>query len=86
VVIENAHDAVADAVASAEVLFALADRFAELGQADPRALHEAQIGWHREWAQGYDDWRLGCGMTPMDRRDYLWPLAPEFLPFMRLSA
>jgi DNA polymerase-3 subunit epsilon len=88
VVIDHAHDAVADAVASAGVLFALAACFAELAQADPRALHEAQIGWHREWAEGYDDWRLERGMTPMDRRDYLWPLAPELptVPFMRLTA
>jgi DNA polymerase III subunit epsilon len=88
VVIEHAHDAVADAVASAEVLFALAACFPELGCADPYVLHQAQIGWHREWAEGYDDWRLGCGMTPMDRRDFIWPLPPEepAAPFMRLTA
>jgi DNA polymerase-3 subunit epsilon len=86
--IENAHDAVADAVASAEVLFALAARFQELGEAEPYDLHEAQIGWHREWAEGYDDWRVGRGMTPMDRRDFIWPVAPEFVsaPVMRLTA
>jgi DNA polymerase-3 subunit epsilon len=79
VCIENAHDATADAVASAQVLCALAARFAELGEAEPVELHAAQIGWHREWAQGYDDWRLGRGMPPMDRRDYIWPVAPAVL-------
>jgi DNA polymerase-3 subunit epsilon len=79
VCIENAHDATADALASAQVLCALAARFAELGEAEPVELHAAQIGWHREWAQGYDDWRLGRGMPPMDRRDFIWPVAPAVL-------
>jgi DNA polymerase-3 subunit epsilon len=77
--IGNAHDAIADAVASAKVLCALADRFEELGAADPYALHEAQIAWHREWAEGYDDWRRGRGMMPLDLRDFIWPVAPEVL-------
>ena len=86
--IENAHDAVADAVASAEVLFALAARFEGVGEAEPYELHEAQIGWHREWAEGYDDWRVGRGMTPMDGRDFIWPVAPAVVlaPAMRLTA
>jgi DNA polymerase III subunit epsilon len=79
VCIENAHDAAADAVASAQVLCALATRFEELAGAEPADLHEAQIGWHREWAEGYDDWRLGRGMPPMDRRDFIWPVAPAVL-------
>jgi DNA polymerase-3 subunit epsilon len=77
--IEHAHDATADAVASARVLFALAARFEELGEADPYVLHESQIAWHREWAEGYDEWRLGRGMAPMDRRDFIWPVAPAAL-------
>jgi DNA polymerase III subunit epsilon len=88
VCIENAHDAVADAVASVEVLFALAARFDGLGDAEPYELHEAQIGWHREWAEEYDDWRVGRGMTPMDSRDFIWPVAPAVVPApaMRLTA
>ena len=88
VCIENAHDAVADAVASAEVLFALAARFASLGEAEPYELHLAQIGWHREWAESYDDWRVRRGMTPMDRRDFVWPVASAVgsAPVMRLTA
>jgi DNA polymerase III subunit epsilon len=76
VIIENAHDAAADAVASAQVIIAQAARFRELAEADLYALHEAQISWHREWAESYDDWRLGRGMPPMDRRDFIWPVAP----------
>jgi DNA polymerase III subunit epsilon len=79
VLIENAHDAAADAVASAQVIIAQAACFKELAEADPYVLHEAQISWHREWAEDYDDWRLGCGMAPMDRRDFIWPVAPAEL-------
>jgi DNA polymerase-3 subunit epsilon len=78
--IDNAHEATADAVASVKVLLALAARFNELADADPAALHEAEIGWHLEWAEGYDEWRLGRGMTPMDRRDFVWPVAPAVVP------
>lgn len=78
--IEHAHDAVADAVASARVLYAQAARFNELDEAEPATLHESEIGWHREWAEGYDEWRLEQGLTPMDRRDFVWPVAPAVLP------
>jgi DNA polymerase III subunit epsilon len=80
VTIENAHDATADAVASAKVLVALAALCEEVGEADPAALHQAQIGWHREWAEGYNRWRLGKGMPPMDERDFVWPVAPAMRP------
>jgi DNA polymerase III subunit epsilon len=75
-------------VASAEVLFALAARFASLGEAEPYELHVSQIGWHREWAEGYDDWRVGRGMSPMDSRDFIWPVASAIVsaPVMRLTA
>jgi DNA polymerase-3 subunit epsilon len=77
--IENAHDAAADAIASAHVVIAQAACFKELGDADPYTIHEAQVAWHREWAEGYDDWRMGRGMAPMDRRDFIWPVAPVAL-------
>ena len=79
VCIENAHDAAADAIASAQVILTLAACFEELGETDPFALHEAQIEWHREWAEGYDDWRIKGGLSPIDRRDYIWPVAPAIL-------
>lgn len=78
--IGNAHDASADAIASVEVLFALAERHHELYSADLNALHESQIDWHLEWAHSYDRWRLSQGMIAIDPRDYVWPLAPDVLP------
>jgi DNA polymerase III subunit epsilon len=71
----NAHDASADAIASVGVLLALGARYKELRDAELSALHQSQIDWHRDWAKGYDKWRVGKGMTPMDPRDYYWPLA-----------
>jgi DNA polymerase-3 subunit epsilon len=78
--IQNAHDASADAIASIQVLLALAARYKELRDADLTTLHDAQIDWHREWATSYDQWRSGKGMMPMDPRDYLWPIAPAIIP------
>jgi DNA polymerase-3 subunit epsilon len=78
--IGNAHDASADAIASIRVLLALAAQYKELRDGDVVALHEAQVGWHREWAESYDSWRSGKGMAPIDPRDYVWPVAPQVLP------
>ena len=78
--IGNAHDASADAIASVEVLFALAARYEALWECDLAQLHENQARWHRAWAQGYDGWRISQGMIPIDPRDYEWPVAPVALP------
>jgi DNA polymerase-3 subunit epsilon len=75
--IVNAHDASADAIASTRVLLALGARFKELRDADPSTLHHSQIRWHRDWAEGYDTWRAGRGLAPIDPRDYFWPVAAE---------
>jgi DNA polymerase III subunit epsilon len=76
----RAHDAVADAVASIEVIFALAARYAALWECDLAQLHADQVAWHREWTQSYDGWRRAQGMVPVDPRDLVWPVAPAVLP------
>jgi DNA polymerase-3 subunit epsilon len=78
--IENAHDACSDAIASIRVLYALAARRPELRTGDPATIHRAQIHWHRQWAVRYDNWRISEGMIPIDRRDYVWPVAPRAEP------
>ena len=78
--IGNAHDAWSDAIASAEVLFALAARYEALSECDLAQLHENQARWHREWAQSYDGWRISQGKIPIDPRDYEWPVVPVALP------
>jgi len=75
----NAHDAWADALASVEVLFALATRHEALWEGDLAQLHEDQASWHKQWAQDYDRWRLSQGMIPIDPRDYEWPVVPTVL-------
>jgi len=77
--ITRPHDAMADAIASVEVVFALAARYEALWTADPDRLHAAQVGWHRTWASGYDDRRRAKGQVPIDPRDHLWPVAPAAL-------
>jgi DNA polymerase III subunit epsilon len=73
------HDAASDTIASIEVLFALALRHRTLWEGDLAQLHADQIVWHREWTESYDGWRVGQGMSPVDPRDQLWPLAPAVL-------
>ncbi len=73
----GAHDASADAVASVEVLYALAYRWEELSVTDLDVLHRSQIEWHRAWAERHDAWRIANEMIPIDPRDYVWPVAPE---------
>jgi DNA polymerase-3 subunit epsilon len=77
---ERAHDAFADAIASVQVLFALATRFPGVRARDLRRLHEDQIRWHRKWTVDQEGWRLAQGMVPLDPRAYLWPVAPAMLP------
>jgi DNA polymerase III subunit epsilon len=74
------HDAVADAVASIEVLFAVALRHRWVWERDLALLHADQIAWHREWAHTYGGWRQAQGMEPVDPRDQIWPVAPVALP------
>jgi DNA polymerase III subunit epsilon len=79
VTIERPHDAMADAIASVEVVLAMASRHEAVWRGDLRQLHAAQIAWHRIWAAEYDARRSADGRLPIDPRDYLWPLAPTVL-------
>jgi DNA polymerase-3 subunit epsilon len=74
------HDAAADAIASIEVLFALAVRYPALWSCRLAQLHADQVAWHDEWMRSYDEWRLAQGMVPIDPRDRVWPVAPAVLP------
>jgi DNA polymerase-3 subunit epsilon len=78
--LDQAHDAMADAIASVEVLFALAQRHPELRDGELAQLHLAQADWHRAWTQDYEAWRRSEGMIPIDPREFLWPVAAIVLP------
>jgi DNA polymerase-3 subunit epsilon len=79
VALEDAHDAWFDAVASVRVVFALADRHGALRTAGLTRLHEAQIDWHRQWTEDCEAWRRTQGKSPIDPREYVWPVAPAVL-------
>ncbi len=75
--IENtaAHDAAADAIASALVLRALADQHPEVRETDAAALTAQQVAWHRTWAESFDKWLREKGRPGMDERDFVWPIS-----------
>ena len=75
VVIEHAHDALADARATLGVLEAMCRHFPDLAGAPPPDLHRWQADWHREWAESFSQWRTRKGMSPLDANDWEWPIA-----------
>lgn len=75
VAIERAHDAVADATATLEVLAAMCRRYPELAMSALVDLHRLQARWHREWTTSFSAWRVGRGLPPLDDRDGDWPIA-----------
>ena len=56
VVLEDAHEAGADALAAVRVARALALRHPRLAEVEPWELHRRQIGWYQQWAAGYQRW------------------------------
>ena len=76
VVNEAAHDASGDAIASAKVLFAMATTYsAQLGDIDAATLTRSQVGWHRTWAEGMDEFLRTKGGSGFDPDDFDWPLS-----------
>ncbi len=76
VVLEDAHDAIADAEAALRVVLALAGRYPEISESSPGELHLNQVGWHREWAGSFDEFCRSNGRTPLVPGDFHWPIAP----------
>ncbi|WP_051967576.1 exonuclease domain-containing protein [Kitasatospora mediocidica] len=70
----DAHDAAADALAAVRVAVALGERYpGELGRSTLAALHERQVDWYREWAEGLQAW-LRKGRDPLAVVDSRWPM------------
>jgi DNA polymerase III subunit epsilon len=57
------HSADVDVVATLDVLARMVERFPDLAELDLTALHARQITAHRAWAEGFNAWRTGQGLT-----------------------
>ncbi|GAA1982913.1 exonuclease domain-containing protein [Kitasatospora viridis] len=70
----DAHEAASDALAAVRVAVALGRRYpTEVGELTLAALHEQQVHWYREWAQGLQSW-LRSGKDPQAVVDARWPM------------
>ncbi|MBB5832220.1 exonuclease domain-containing protein [Brachybacterium aquaticum] len=66
------HTADVDVSATLDVLRAQARKFPQLTESSLQDLHREQVGWHRRWAEGMNDWLKGKGRTPDVQLS--WPL------------
>lgn len=71
----GAHDALADAIAAAQVVAEICRRFPDLGRRRLVTLHADQRQWHRGWALSYGAWRSRQGLSPLEVGDDEWPIA-----------
>lgn len=75
VALSQAHTAAADVEASIEIFEAIRKRYPRSFEGvDPMRLHEMQAGWHRDWAESYNRWRVDRGQDPLAPGEYSWPL------------
>lgn len=73
--LDGAHDATEDALAAARVAWALAERYPDVVQIDPRELHEQQVAWKREQAESFGAYLARQGKPDDVARD--WPIIPQ---------
>ncbi|MCB5165592.1 3'-5' exonuclease [Streptomyces bambusae] len=75
VVLSDAHDAGADALAAVGVARAIAARHPKVAALSPADLHVRQITWYARWAEDFQSYLRRQG-TPDARIDPTWPLRP----------
>lgn len=73
VVLDSAHDAMADALAAARLACAIADRHPKIASLGPAALHERQIEWYAQWAADFQSFLRAKGDATA-LVDGSWPL------------
>ncbi|MFE0047207.1 3'-5' exonuclease [Streptomyces albireticuli] len=73
VVLDDAHEAGADALAAVRVARAVAERYPDIARRDLWELHRDQERWYGEWAESFQGWlrRKGDVGAVIDPR---WPL------------
>ncbi|WP_100499395.1 3'-5' exonuclease [Geodermatophilus chilensis] len=69
----GAHDATADALAAARVMWRIARRFPEVGAMSLEELHDAQVHWAAEQAASFRDYLIRQGRTD-DLPTGEWPM------------
>ncbi|MGW2560433.1 exonuclease domain-containing protein [Streptomyces sp. NPDC001514] len=73
VVLDDAHEALADALAAVRVAHAIATRHASVAALTPAELHARQVRWYAEWAVDFQAFLRRKG-TPDAVVDASWPL------------
>ncbi|MFI9237957.1 3'-5' exonuclease [Streptomyces sp. NPDC053079] len=73
VVLGEAHEAGADALAAVRVARAIAARHPRIAEAELWELHRDQVRWYGEWAAGYQQWLRRQG-DPRAVVEGAWPL------------
>lgn len=71
--LDGAHDATADALAAARVMWRIAQRYPEIGAMSLDELHAAQVTWAAEQGASFADYLRKQGRTE-DLPDGQWPL------------
>lgn len=74
--LDNAHDAVADAIASGYVGWKIAEKYPEIGNMNPYRLHVCQTDWRAEQQVRLQQW-LRRGKDPTAVCDPCWPYCAE---------
>lgn len=70
--LDNAHSASDDALAAARVAWKLAQKFPEVGEIDPRALHAQQVAWAAEQAASLEEYFKRQGRD--ESVEQAWPV------------
>ena len=72
VILEDAHDAAADAVAAGRVAQAIARRYGASLEADAQSLHRMQVAWCAEQSASFQDY-MRRTKDPNFTKSHLWP-------------
>lgn len=70
---EAAHTADGDVAHTLQVLRAITDKHPQLLEMPPEELHRAQVEWHAEWAQNFEEFLRGKGRSDATI-ERAWPL------------
>lgn len=76
VALVDAHEAGSDAGAACQVVLAIANRSPAIAEMALEDLYQAQILWHRAWAENFSSWQESSGRAPLESAEYYWPLRP----------